>query len=181
MSFRVACVFALSLVAGCSRPRPPVEAPPPVTPPEVVAPVNPWPAMLLGARRAVDRGDYDEGDRILSEFARTHPNTHEGAESDFYRALFKSDPLNVSVSLREQLDALDTYLSGGPTLPRHTEAMILRRLVEAVDSSRAQVVAVRAAHDARERAKDAQIQKLSDDLERTVAELERIKRRLAKP
>jgi hypothetical protein len=175
------CALALAIIAGCSRPRVAEVTTPPIAPPPVVAAVNPWPATLLAARRAVDHGDYDEADRILSEFASAHPNTAEGAESDFYRALFKSDPANVSVSLREQLAALDTYLGGGTSLPRYSDAMILRRLVEAVDSSRAQVVAVRAAHDARERAKDAQIQKLSDDLERTVAELERIKRRLAKP
>lgn len=181
MNLQAGCALALALVAACSRPRAPEVTPPPVTPPEVVAAVNPWPATLLAARRAVDQKDFDEADRILSEFARAHANTAEGAESDFYRALFKSDPANVSVSLREQLAALDTYMGGGPALPRYTDAQILRRLVEAVDSSRAQVVAVRAANDARERAKDAQIQKLSDDLERTVAELERIKRRLAKP
>src|SRR6185503_9038288 len=149
MSFRVGCVLVLALVSACSRPRPPEVVPPPVAEPEVVAAVSPWPGLLLGARRAVEHGDYDEADRIVSEFARAHANSPEGMESDYYRALFKSDPANVSVSLREQLAALDTYLGGGPTLPRYTDAMILRRLVEAVDSARAQVLAVRAANASR--------------------------------
>jgi len=63
-------------------------------------------------------------------------------------------------------------------LPRYEEAVILRRMVETIDSTRSVIVAVRAAADARDRAKNDEVRRLSDELEKTVAELERVRRRL---
>lgn len=166
---------ALLLLAACARQPLPEPVPPPPTPlPEI----SPWPGILVRAQRLTERGQYAEADQVLAEFAVAHPRTPEGAEADFWRALFKADPLNPEVPVREQLAALDTYLSGGPDMPRYVEALVLRRLVETVDSTRSLVVAVRAAADARVDAKNDEVKRLSQELEKTVAELDRIRRRL---
>lgn len=164
----------LLLVACTSQP---VQIPPP-PPPTPLPRISPWPGILVRAQRLAERGQYEEADEVLAQFAVEHPATPEGAEADFWRALFKADPANAAVNVREQLAALDTYLSGGPEMPRYVEAQVLRRLVEAVDSTRSVVVAVRAAADARVDAKNDEVKRLSDEVEKTLAELERIRRRL---
>ncbi len=170
-------LLVATVAVACSRPLPP---PPPVPvvvldPPTVV---SPWPAVLANARRAAASGRFADADRILAEFAVQNAGTAEGADADFWRALFRADPLNKEVNVRDQLAAFDTYLNGGPTMPRYGEAEILRRMVEVIDSTRATVVAVRAAADARDQAKQDEVKRLSDELEKALSELERIKRRL---
>ena len=172
---RVARLAALLLLTACTS------APMPVPPPPLPTPlpdISPWPGILVRAQRLAERGRYAEADQVLAEFAVNHPGSRDGAEADFWRALLKADPANEEVTVREQLAALDTYLAGGPEMPRYVEAQILRRLVEAVDSTRSLVVAVRAAANARVDAKNDEVKRLSDELEKTVAELERIRRRL---
>jgi hypothetical protein len=115
----------------------------------------------------------------LADFAVQHAGSPEGAEADFWRALLRADPLNGAATVRDQLAALDTYLQGGSSQPRYLEAQILRRLVEQVDSLRSVVVGVRAAAQARERARGDEVRRLADELEKALAELVRIRRRLA--
>jgi hypothetical protein len=141
--------------------------------------MSPWPGVFSRARRAADAGRFDEADRVLADFIAQHGPSAEASEASFWRALYSADPANTSSTVRDQLAALDEYLAIGPSLPRYTEAKVLRRMVEAVDSTRALIVAVRAAAEARERAKSDEVKRLSDELERAVAEMERIKRRLA--
>ncbi len=174
-------VLILALACGQRAPAPaPVPAEPlPALP--TVSDVSQWPLMIRQAQQAAESGDYAAADRMLAAYGISHPNSPEGAEADFYRALFKSDPANHGTTIREQLAAFDAYLTGGAALPRYGEALVLRRLLESNDSLRALVDAVRSTQETRARAKDDEIRRLSDILERTTAELERIKRRLAKP
>jgi hypothetical protein len=177
-----ALVAAATLAAACGKSPPPQIPAPRVEPATTVAPpVSPWPGTLLLAQRSVDAGDYAQADRVLQEFAVSHPGSAEGAEADFFRALFKADPANASIDYREQVGAVESYLAGGPALPRYHEAIVLRRLIDAVDSARTQTGVVRRLGQERERSRDEEIRKLTDRLEKTEAELERIKRRLAKP
>lgn len=174
----VATLVAAALLTACA-PRPEPLPPPIVIPLPEVPPVSPWPGVLLRAKSLADAGRYSEADRVLAEFAVSRPGSAEGAEADFWRALFRADPANSEATVRDQLAALDTYLNGGPSMPRRAEAMVLRRLVEAADSARSVITAVRAAALARERAKGDEVKRLSDELEKTLAELDRIRRRLA--
>jgi hypothetical protein len=48
-----------------------------------------------------------------------------------------------------------------------------------VDSTRTALAGLRAANEQRQRSREEEIRKLSDDLDRTMAELDRIKKRLA--
>ncbi len=174
-----ACLVAAGSLAGC-RPTP-APAPEP-TLPIVVAPappISPWPGTLAAALRSAESGKFDEAEKVLTQFSVDHAGTSDGAESDFWRALLKTDPANREATPRESMALYDTYLSGGSALSRYAEALILRRVVESLDSTRTLLHTVRASADAREKARDDEIRRLNDVIDRTTAELERIKRRLS--
>ncbi|HEV8364471.1 MAG TPA: hypothetical protein VGQ52_13230 [Gemmatimonadaceae bacterium] len=168
----------LTLAAtACHRAAPPPvvqQAPTPAPPP-----ISPWPGTLANANRAADLQKFDEADAILAKFALEHPGTAEGAEADFWRALFRMDPFNTNASLRDAMAALDSYINAGPATARYAEARVLRRLLESLDSSRTQLAAARREADSRDRVRDDEIRKLGDELDKTMAELDRIRRRLA--
>lgn len=169
---------AAAVAASCTRP--PVATPAPPMP-QVIAPappISPWPGTLGAALRAAEVGRFDEAEKILTQFSVEHAGTPDGAESDFWRALLKTDPANRDATPRESMALYDAYLGGGATLPRNAEAVILRRVVESLDSTRTLLHTVRASADAREKARDDEIRRLNDVIDRTTAELERIKRRL---
>lgn len=175
----VALVAAAALSASCKQtapepaPRPIVQmvaAPPP--------PPSPWPGTLATALRAAESGRFAEAERILTDFGLANKDTPEGAESDFWRALLKTDPANRAVTPRESMALYDSYLSGGTDQPRYAEALILRRVVESMDSTRALLATVRASAEARDKSRDEEIRRLNDVIDRTTAELDRIKRRL---
>lgn len=174
----VAALALAGVIGACQRPAP---TPPAPIIPEIIPapPISPWPGTLSSALRAAETGGFVEADRILTEFSVKHAGTADGAESDFWRALLKTDPANRRVTPRESMALYDAYLGGGPTLPRHAEALILRRVVESLDSTRSLLATVRASADAREKSRDEEIRRLNDVVDRTTAELERIKRRLA--
>lgn len=175
----IALLVSAVTVASCTRP--PVATPAPELP-VVVAPatppISPWPGTLGAALRAAEVGKFDEAEKILTQFSVEHAGTPDGAESDFWRALLKTDPANRDATPRESMALYDAYLGGGSALPRNAEAVILRRVVESLDSTRTLLHTVRASADAREKARDDEIRRLNDVIDRTTAELERIKRRL---
>ncbi|MGQ0640364.1 MAG: hypothetical protein ACT4P6_06255 [Gemmatimonadaceae bacterium] len=164
-------------VAACARPPivPAVQEAPPPAPP----PISAWPGTLAAALRAVNQGRYDDADGMLAKYALDHRGSDEGAEADFWRALIRLDPFNTRASGREALASLDSYLNAGRATARYEEAKILRRLLESLDSSRAQLSVLRTAAESRDRARDDEIRKLGDELDKTMAELDRIRRRLA--
>ena len=168
----------IGATAGCQRTVAPVPAPVAAV---VIAPppsVSLWPGTLASAIRLAEAGRFDEAERMLTDFSVAHAGNAEGAESDFWRALLKTDPANRSVTPRESMALYDSYMSGGAMLPRYAEAQILRRVVESLDSTRVLLSTIRASADAREKTRDDEIRRLNDIVDRTTAELERIKRRL---
>ncbi len=174
------CLTTLALVVtGCRSQQPPPVRTRVVEPPHPVPQISPWPGTLASALRAAETSKYDEADRILLDFSVKHVNTPEGAESDFWRALLKLDPSNEKVTYREQRALLDGYLDIGSAAPRHAEVQILRRMVEASDSTRYLLTSSKQNAEAREKRLEEEIRRLTEVNERTAAELERIKRRLA--
>jgi hypothetical protein len=179
-SAAIALAVGGTLALACSQaPREPAPLPTPLPP--VEREISPWPGMLALAMRAVERARYEEADSLLSDFAVKHAGTPEGIEADYWRAVFKADPARRSITVREQLAAFDAYLAGGPTLPRYHEASIMRRMIEALDATRRDLLAARSAAESTEKAREDDIRKLTEDLERTMAELDRIRRRLVPP
>lgn len=172
-------MVASAAVTGACVARPvPLASPPATTAVQPAQQISAWPTTLAAALRAAESDRYAEADRILLEFSVRNAGTAEGAESDYWRALLKVDPANRGVAGGEQLALLDAYLSSGPASRRYPEVLVLRRIVETMDSTRALLTAVRTSAGAREKAKDEEIRRLNDLYERTSTELERIRRRL---
>lgn len=179
MKWRNVVLASFALGVGCRPSPPPVVAPPPVElPAPAPPPVSLWPATLSEATRAFEAGRHEEADRILREHSLRMEGTAEGAESDFWRALFRADPANPGPSTRERIALFDAYLAAGPSAPRYVEAQIFRRLLESLDSTRTAVIALRTLAENRDKTRDDEVRRLSEDLDRTMAELERIRRRL---
>jgi len=165
---------------GCRTPPPEVivvPTPAPITIPDPT--LSEWPTTIADALRAAEAGKYDEADQRLLQYGLKYAGTPEGTESDFWRAVLKADPANTGPDTRERIALFDSYLAAGPGTRHYFEAVVFRRLLEATDSARAAIAQLRTANDARQRTREEEIRKLSDDLDRTMAELDRIKKRLA--
>ena len=140
----------------------------------------PWLAPFAAVQAAVDSGRFSAADSILAEFDRTEATARDSSESAFWRALLKSDPRNPAFTPAGARAALEAYAATDHS--RHqTEVAVLLRLLTASDSLRALQSTQRTATEARDKARDEEMQRLRDDLARTQAELDRIKRRLAPP
>jgi len=94
--------------------------------------------------------------------------------------MLRADPRNPAFAAADARAALDAYLAT-PNPRRRTEAAVMLRMLALSDSIRALHTAQRSAAEARDRAREDEMQKLRDDLQRTQAELDRIKRRLGSP
>ena len=149
-----------------------------------------WPAALASAQQAAQEGRYDAADRELSFFAERNPGTLQARETAYWRSMFLLDPANDGGDPAAALEQLQRYLADSLTFaPHRGEALMLRRLAVALDSLRQSTVSTasataRTAADAatakeRETELEKQNQALKDQLEKTTAELERIKKRLA--
>jgi hypothetical protein len=143
-------------------------------------------------------GNYFAADRVLDEFARTHPDTREAREIGFFRAMLLLDPANDRGSLAGGISALDSYLSDS-TGQYRTEAMVLRRTALVAQRASAQravpadtvvaptpatkdtVVVVSKSRDEEIASLKDQLAKSKDELAKVSAELDRIKKRLANP
>lgn len=149
-----------------------------------------WLATLGAAQAAVVQGHFDEADRVLSDFAQRYPRSPEAREAAYWRALYDLDPANTAADPRAAADRLDAYLSEtDTTIALHrSEARTLRRIAAAIDSlehqppvvatpgDSATAAAARAQQHEDEMQKE--IQRLRDQLDKTTAELDRIKKRL---
>lgn len=143
-------------------------------------PERPWPRTLALVQAAADSGRFSTADSILAAFERAERDSPDIAESAFWRAMLRADPRNPAFHPEEARRGIEAYLAA-PSAHRRTEANVMLRLLELSDSLRAVQAAQRSAADTRDHAQEEEIQKLREDLQRTQAELERIKRRLGPP
>lgn len=174
-------LLLVGLGAAC-RQAPPVVTPPTPAPVAISLPdssLSEWPTTLAAALRAAEAGRYEDADQQLLQYGIRHAGTKEGTESDFWRAVIKADPNNTAPEPRERMALFDAYIAAGTDTPHYLEAVVFRRLLEVAESSRAAIASLRSANEARQRTREDEIRKLSDDLDRTMAELDRIKKRLA--
>ena len=140
----------------------------------------PWVATLAAVQAAVDSGRFTTADSILAAFERSEAGTPDVSESAFWRAIVRADPRNPAFSPSDARAALESYIASVGAR-RRTEASVMLRLLAVSDSLRAAQAAQRSGAEARDRARDEEMQRLRDELQRTQAELERIKRRLGQP
>jgi hypothetical protein len=163
----VLCSFA----AACAT------APAPVTP----TPAVEFAAVIEQARQKVEAGDYPAADRILSDYALRHQGSQEAREVSFWRAMYIVDPANRNSFSRTGHSALSTSISrakgqsgtaaGGSSTP---------------DCSGVTVGASGCGAETGEwpghgvHLREEETAALRDQLAKANAELERIKKRLAK-
>lgn len=155
------------------------------------APTRSWPRTFSEATVASETGRYDVADRRLATFAQAYPNTPEAAESLFWRALFRLDPSNPGASPREAGALLDEYLASPAPRPRDIDARVLRRTAALLELQSKATTAARSEEVTRDKdreevlqrtkERDEELQRTRDELAKTLAELDRIKRRLAAP
>jgi hypothetical protein len=183
---RVSFLLVLVLAAGCVRRQ---ESAPE---PGVRWATRDWPTALAAAQAAALERRFADADREMELYAQRNPGTPQARESSYWRALFRIDPANDGGDARAALDQIDRYLADSVSYsPRRAEALTLRRLAITLDSldrasgelamttARSEEGAAAAA-TARERETELvrQNQQLKEQLEKTTAELERIKKRL---
>jgi len=143
-----------------------------------------WGNTHVVARQHALDGQWLAADSVLVAFERAHGDAPEAAEARYWRAFYLLDPANPKASPRTAAQLLEQYLAERASPPRATEAATLRRTALTLDSLGTMVAtadSVRAGVTAREKAALDEAQKLKDELARTQAELERIKKRLASP
>jgi hypothetical protein len=186
---RFAGLLCIVVGAGC--------APLPVTDPSIHAD---WTRTLYNARHDADAGNYFATSKLLDEFVRLHPDTREGREIAFWKAVYLVDPANPQGSLAGGIAALDSYLASTDSSGWYTdEARILRRTAATAQSINATastpparsdssspattdtVVVVSKSRDEEIASLKDQLAKSKDELAKVSAELDRIKKRLANP
>lgn len=177
---RAVLALCVVLLAACTRTKPtpaPTPAPPPSPNADSLAALA-WSQALAKATTLNETGDFAAADAELLSFSKSGPLPALALESDFWRAIFRADPRRGPSASAEARALFDAYLTAGPAAPRYAEALLLRRVLTVLDSTRAMAQQLRSSTEAQRRTRDEEIKKLSDDLDRTMAELERIKRRL---
>ena len=185
----LAAIAALAAGAGCIS----IHAPPFMAP----APERQWPATRSLAQQRARERQYDAADSLLAAFATRFPGTPQAFESSYWRALYKMDPVNPHASLSTAIAALDAYIGGAQSQEYAPEAETLRRIAaelqnlnklaaNAMASTKEPVIqpsdtGKSAADQATAAAAADEIKRLRDELAKSNAELDRIKRRLAQP
>lgn len=176
-SRRVALALVVALAgSGCL----PVHATPPAEPAASAA--SEWAVAYQQVNMASRDGRLSSADSMLTAFAQRFPGTPEAAEVPYWRAILHLDPASPA-ALHDALAALDGYLANAPNGQHRIEAVTLRRLVVAMEQRNAALAAVPPAPAARpdDKAREEEMQRLRDDLAKANAELDRIRRRLARP
>jgi hypothetical protein len=178
---RLAGVAALAVAGGCAHLRA-----------ATVGPTLPMEGQLTATLRQADAEAiamrFGVADRLLAEFAETHPDTPEALETAFWRALFKLDPSNQTATRRDAIALLEGYLNGNTVVVHRGAALALRRaatadrpIAVAPTTQPAPGAAPAAAPSAAPAANAEEVQRLRDELAKANAELERIRKRLSQP
>jgi hypothetical protein len=150
-----------------------------------------WPQTLAQAEAAASERRYADADRLLANFAALHPGTEGAVESAYWRGVLALEPANQDGSPQVAIALFETYGKSSGALPHRLEADVFRHVAEKLQllSQQATVASATtsgttsaaAATPSDVKAKDAEIQRLKDELAKANDELERIKRRLTAP
>jgi hypothetical protein len=173
-------VVGAAVAIGCTHPR----ARPPA--PDVTG----WRTTLDSAQRLAADSQYAAADSLLVTYANGAPGTPEANEATFWRGVFLLAPQHPDSSVHGAAEAFDQYLMSGATEHR-AEAIALRRTTRVIDSltKTRSLDSLPAVHlvvsddstkqSAREQEMAKTVKQLQDSLNKTTAELERIKKRLS--
>lgn len=168
------------MAIGCAHPH--AEAPAPAD--------SNWTATLDSAQRLAADSEFARADTLLAMFAQDAPGSAGAQEVVFWRGVFLLEPANKSGSVHDAASAFDDYLASPGPLPHRSEAIVLGRSAHLIDSltqSRSMdsvpamnlVVSDSSRTSAREQEMAKTVKMLQDSLNKTNAELDRIKKRLS--
>lgn len=150
-----------------------------------------WAATLGTAQQLAANAQYLAADSVLDDYAQRQPESTGAREALFWRGVFALEPANSAASVRTARTAFDAYLADSGTLAHRAEASALGRATRVIDSlTQARAadsipeVHLTVADDslratAREQELLKNVKRLQDSLDKTTAELERIKKRLS--
>jgi hypothetical protein len=167
-----------------------------VRPGSAVVPVQTrdWSVAVARAQAAAAAGRFAEADSALAARMEQAGASTVGAEAAYWRAVFQLDPANPNGDRGRALEYLARVLTDTGGSYRVAEARVLRGLALGIDSLRRLVTLVRATVDSlraaplpaprpsqREEDLAREVQRLKDQLEKTTAALDLIRRRLTAP
>lgn len=168
-----AVIAGLALTAACAK-SPNAAGPP--------APAEAFTSVIAAAQKRAEAGDYAGADRILADFALKSKGTDEATEISFWRALYMVDPSNKTASIPEGLRAIDIYLGTPGAKMYKPQALVIKRTAQSVQAlKQAQIAPKITGRDTVYVTREEEIAALKDQLAKAVAELDRIKKRLANP
>jgi hypothetical protein len=173
-------ILGAAVALGCSHPH--VERPAPAD--------SAWTSTLDSAQRLAADSQFAGADTLLAQFALSTQGSVGAQEAMFWRGVFLLEPANKSGSVHDAATAFESYLAGAGPLPHRSEAIVLRRtshLIDSLTQSRSMdsvpsmnlVVSDSSRSSAREQDLAKTVKVLQDSLNKTTAELERIKKRLS--
>ncbi|MDQ6828104.1 MAG: hypothetical protein M3081_04480 [Gemmatimonadota bacterium] len=140
-----------------------------------------YPSIVAAAYRSALAGRFGDADTALSNYVKRHPASPESRDASYWRALFNLDPANKTGSTQRATEQLDRYLADSALANHRAEALILRRLAADIETMQAALERARATPTTPTRDPDLGREnlRLRDELEKTSAELERVRKRLA--
>ncbi len=180
MKFGRLVILGAALALGCAHPHAEETAPSD----------NAWTTTLDSAQRLAADSQFTSADSLLTMFAQNMPGSAGAQEAVFWRGVFQLEPANPSGSVHDAASAFDGYLASPGPLPHRAEAIVLRRTAHQIDSltqSRSMdsvpamnlIVSDSSKSTVREQEMVKLVKMLQDSLNKTNAELDRIKKRLS--
>ena len=172
--------LALALLFAGSGCLPVRRTPPSDAPAQTAA--SEWPIVYARAITESRESRVPGAEKALTEFAQRYPGSPEAAEVPYWRAVLKLDPANPA-GIRESMALLEAYLANVPAGVHRVEAETLRRLGLALEQRNAALAAIPPAIVPRpdDKSREEELQRLRDELAAANAELDRIRRRVARP
>lgn len=149
-----------------------------------------WTDTITQAQAAATDHRYADADRLLAGYAARYPGSEGAVESLYWRGVLSLEPANRDATPQIAAALFETYNRAGGALPHRLEADILYHVALRLQTPSGAPVTTAASspsspgassNAADLKAKDAEIQRLKDELAKANDELERIKKRLTAP
>jgi hypothetical protein len=150
-----------------------------------------WSVTLDSAQRLAADSQYPAADSLLASYAQRTPGSLGAREAIFWTGVFALAERNTRENVHAARLAFETYLADTAAVAHRAEAAALSQATRTIDSlSQARAAdSVPAVHlvvsddslraSAREQEMAKSVKRLQDSLDKTTAELDRIKKRLS--
>jgi len=174
-------VLTAALLTSCRRTSalPPVVLPPPPLPTPSVN--SQWVGMQSIVLGFVAENRPAAADSSLLQFARTFARTPEGDRARWWRALMRVDARSASGDATLALAQLDSLLADSIAIEVRTEAVLVRRSLNAIDSVRKAEIRRRVQATQLATDRSDELKTTRDSITKLNVEILRLKRRLGAP